>query len=279
MPDGAVIPIWGFAQNTGTGCGAAQLPGPVVEVTAGDTVTVKLSNELAENVSILFRGQDLLPDLQGVPSGTTKAYRFTATNPGAYLYEAGMNLGIQGPMGLYGALIVRPTTPGQAYDDPSTAFDQAAVLVLSEIDPNLNANPAGFDRLAYHPTYWLINGRAYPQTAQIGAAAGDRVLLRYLNASSSHLSMSLLGMHQRVIAKDADPLAHPYEVADETIASGQTVDTLAVVPSGGPFPLYSRQMYLTNGALPAGASVHATGGMLTFVGNAAAAVPQVAVSE
>ena len=41
-------------------------------------------------------------------------------------------------MGLYGALVVRPATAGQAYDDAATAFDDEAVLVLSEIDPALN---------------------------------------------------------------------------------------------------------------------------------------------
>ena len=44
-------------------------------------------------------------------------------------------------MGLYGILIVRPATAGQAYDsDPSasSAYNDEATLVLSEIDPALN---------------------------------------------------------------------------------------------------------------------------------------------
>ena len=34
----------------------------------------------------------------------------------------------------------------------------------------------------YLATYWLINGKAYPDTAPITATAGQRVLLRYVNA-------------------------------------------------------------------------------------------------
>ena len=32
MPDGATPTIWGFALDTGAGCGAAQLPGPQIEL-------------------------------------------------------------------------------------------------------------------------------------------------------------------------------------------------------------------------------------------------------
>mgnify|MGYP003693686519 CR=1 FL=1 len=32
---------------------------------------------------------------------------------------------------------------------------------------------------SYQATYWLINGKAYPDTAGITATAGQRVLLRY----------------------------------------------------------------------------------------------------
>ena len=38
---------------------------------------------------------------------------------------------------MHGALIIRPSVAGQAYDSPTTAYDDEAVLVLSEIDPAL----------------------------------------------------------------------------------------------------------------------------------------------
>ena len=101
-------------------------------------------------------------------------------------------------MGLYGALVVHSATAGQAYGIAVTAYDVEAPLVLSAIDPAFNADPDTFDMTNYLATYWLINGKAYPDTAPIAATAGQRVLLRYLNAGYDNTSMTLLGMHQRV---------------------------------------------------------------------------------
>ena len=51
----------------------------------------------------------------------TVTYTFTASQPGTYLYESGTNPHKQVHMGLYGALVVRPTGtgfgPNFAYND------------------------------------------------------------------------------------------------------------------------------------------------------------------
>lgn len=271
LPDSTLVDIWGFAlKPTAVSCTddsvAAQLPGPVLEVTAGDHLTITLHNALAENVSISFPGQNLMPDTVGAAPDGTVTYTFTAANPGTYLYESGTFGGtssaIQVAMGLYGALIVRPSTPAQAYDTPDSAYDVEAVLVLSEIDPALHANPGAFNLLDYAPKYWLINGKAYPSIPSIPVKQWQRVLLRYLNAALSNHTMTLLGMHQRVIATDAYPLNYPYEAVALNTASGQTWDTIATIPAGtevgSMFPLYNRNLYVTNaGSFP--------GGMTTFI--------------
>jgi FtsP/CotA-like multicopper oxidase with cupredoxin domain len=170
-------------------------------------------------------------------------------------------------MGLYGALVVRSNTAGQAYDTASSAFDREATLVLSDIDPAFNANPGGFDMHAYNASYWLINGKAYPQTAPIQAAAGEKVLLRYVNAGHDNTTMTLLGMHENVLARDANLLANPFDADAETIPAGETEDAIATVPAGSSglpngFPLYNRQLHLGNGA-PADST--SLGGQLTFI--------------
>jgi FtsP/CotA-like multicopper oxidase with cupredoxin domain len=261
LPGGVLVPIWGFSLGSGGSCAPAQLPGPMLEAVAGDIVTINLTNNLdTENVSLVFPGQTLPPDTVGVAPGATASYTFTAASSGAFLYETGVNTQIQLPMGLYGAFVVRPLgSPGQAYPDPSTAFDVERALVLSEIDTDLNAAPDTFAPLDWDPEYWLLNGEAYPETDAIVATPGQRVLLRYLNAGQDHHTMTLLGMRQRVIARDAfQPVVTPDLIA-ETIASGSAVDAIATVPaSGASFPIYSRQLNLTNGpTFP--------GGMLTFV--------------
>jgi FtsP/CotA-like multicopper oxidase with cupredoxin domain len=267
LPDSTSVNVWGFVDTGGGTCTTGlvnSLPGPELRVNAGDSVTINLTNALAENVSILIPGQNVAAtgDVAGTFTAEaganvgTATYSFTAQE-GTYLYESGTNASIQIPMGLYGALIVDSGVTGQAY---SYAFDQEAVLLLSEIDPNLNANPGGFDLLDYHPTYWLINGVAYPNTAPITASPGERVLLRYLNAGFVHPSMTLLGAYQRVIAKEAYALTNPFDVVAETIPAGTTADMIVDTTGLGEMSvaLYNRNMYVTNGdAYP--------GGMLTFL--------------
>jgi hypothetical protein len=287
----AGVDIWGFALDDGD-CGApAGLPGPVLgldtpAITAGDTVTIHLTNvNVPENVSVVIPGLTAAdpPDTVGVAAGDSTSYVFQASAPGTYLYQTGAqsDAGQVGlPMGLYGALVVRSATAGRAYDDPWTAYDSEAVLVLSEVDPALHADPAGSGcpgakdncrLLDYHPTYWLINGKAHPDTAPITAVSGDRLLLRYANAGSLHHGMELLGAHQRVVAKDAFA-GYPYDVVAETIPSGATLDAITVpcvLAGDAQLPLASANMHVTNGnASP--------GGMLTFVNLTGSACPAAA---
>ena len=197
---------------------------------------------------------------------------FTASAPGTYLYQSGGDSGRQEAMGLAGALIVRSSTAGQAYDTASTAYDvDEPSLVLGAVDPKFNAAPDTFDMYSYHATYWLINGKAYPDTAGITATAGQRVLLRYVNAGFDNTSMALLGMHEHVVARDAHLLNNPFDANAETIPAGATEDAIATVPAGAApsthgFPLYNRQLHVTNGDQTAPNPVPATGGgMLTFI--------------
>ena len=265
MPDGVQIPIWGYTLGVCAGA-PAELPGPVLEVDQGDVVTINLYSNLGEVTSLQILGQGLPLDTVGVQPGQGKPYTFTATQPGTYLYEAGVmtNGRVQSPMGMYGALIVRPLTANQAYDDASTAYASEAVLVLSEIDPNLNANPGSFANLRnFVPKYKLINGKAYPQpqTVPLTATVGDRVLLRYVNAGQEYHSMTALGMNQTVVAEDGNLLPHSYTIAAQSIPPGVTLDALVTMPvgDGAQYPIYDGGLVLkSNGA-------GGYTGMLTFL--------------
>jgi FtsP/CotA-like multicopper oxidase with cupredoxin domain len=280
-PVGSVsVPIWGFGiPSTPGDCSTAtaSLPGPVLSVNEGDDVTITVTNALPPDptpatdgttdhvVSLEIPGVSLAAGDVDAAVGETATISFHAGAPGTYLYESAGDSGRQEAMGLYGALIVRPATAGQAYDAASSAYDVESILVLSQVDPDFNAAPDTFDMNEYLATYWLIDGKSYPDTASVTAGSGERVLLRYLNAGYDNTSMSLLGMHQRVLARDARLLGNPFLAATETIPAGGTEDAIALVPSTAPpsadgFALFNRNLHVTNG--------HAagTGGMLTFIG-------------
>ena len=77
---------------------------------------------------------------------------------------------VQVRMGLFGALIVRPAMGANfMYDRADSQFDPDTefMLLLSEIDPYLNAKVlkgTAFNMNLYHPRYWLINGRGFPDS-------------------------------------------------------------------------------------------------------------------
>lgn len=200
MADGNQIYMWSYAE----GKDDFQHPGPNLCVQQGDTVTIVLHNELPEDTSIVFPGQyDVLAngepvqpqfDAQGTmtsfapvaeANGGTMTYSFVAEEPGTYVYQSGTNPAVQTQMGLFGALIVRPTQvaapfdatldelgmaqPLLAYNDLSTAFnpDTEYLMMLSEIDPLLHrAVELGqpYDMNDYNARYYLINGRTFPDT-------------------------------------------------------------------------------------------------------------------
>ncbi|MCV2393291.1 multicopper oxidase domain-containing protein, partial [Actinotalea sp. M2MS4P-6] len=260
---GQSVTVWGYST---TNAAVTAPGGPTLVVDQGDTVDITLYNELTEPTALYVGGQVMVPDRTGVAPAGSKTYSFTADLPGTYLYEAGPvpNAEHQVAMGLYGALIVRPATAGQAYDAASTAYDDEAVLVLSEIDPALNnrADPATFDMRNYAPRYFLVNGKAYPDTDAIATQAGHTVLLRYVNAGSLYHSMAVLGADQSVIALDGNPLTYAHDYVAETFGPGQTADALVLAPNSSDdatVPVYDGSLLLHNSNL-AGA-----GGMVTFL--------------
>ncbi|MBB5630910.1 multicopper oxidase domain-containing protein [Sphaerisporangium krabiense] len=248
LPGPVTVNVWGFARaGSGGSCAGVtpSVPGPVLTAGQGDQVSVVLRNTLDTPVSLEIPGVSFGQGARvtAPPDGTATA-TFTASAPGTYLYQGTER---QLPMGLYGALIVRPAVAGRAYEPASTAYDREAPLVLSAIDPAFNAAPLSADLYRYAPKFWLVNGKAYPDTDPVhGVAPGTKVLLRYLNAGFDNTTMRLLGAYERVIARDARPLAAPFDATAETIPAGGTEDAVVTVPASGTrFPLYNRQLHKT----------------------------------
>lgn len=275
LPGGSSVPIWGFSA---TAAGPVGLPGPVLTATVGDTVTVTVHNGLpaaAGALSLAVPGVSTGPDdTTGVPAGSTVTVRLGARRPGSFVYEAGHTAAgaRQAAMGLVGALVVKPPAPAAggdllAYGD-GTSYQDEAVLVLSEVDPALNAAPTTFDLRGFAPKYRLVNGHAYPEIPPIATDRGRKVLIRYVNAGLATHSMALLGADQTVLAHGGHPLAYSYGVVAESVTPGDTADLLAHVPADGEakYAVYEAAGRLDNASQRVGTSqVQAFGGMLTFL--------------
>jgi FtsP/CotA-like multicopper oxidase with cupredoxin domain len=186
QPDGALVYSWGYGCEgaptafapsaiSNAFCSTMQIPGPTLIVTQGQTVTVTLTNHLptaAGNTSILFPGFDVattggVPGLltaEAAPGGSV-TYTFTATTPGTRAYYSGTQGDLQVEMGLYGAIIVVPSSipsgctsglPSQnrsaqvargetdfrlaaaAYNHPKACYDREYLFQFSEMDPKIH---------------------------------------------------------------------------------------------------------------------------------------------
>ena len=274
LPDGNTAFMWGYS----SGFDAFQHPGPVLCVHEGDMVTVILHNTLPESSSIVFPGQDDVR-ADGVPSqpqvdGTgmmstlapgaaadngTVTYTFTASHAGTFLYESGTNPEKQVRMGLFGALIVRPTLgDAYAYDSTDSQFtaSEEFMVLLSEIDPYQHqAVEQGktFNPNNYKARYWLINGRGYPDSIADNGASwmpsqpyGSLAtvkpfdatthplpgLARYLSVGSEDYPFHPHGNNGLVVGRDGRPLksAAGDDLSMEkfaiNIGPGQTWDVL-----------------------------------------------------
>jgi FtsP/CotA-like multicopper oxidase with cupredoxin domain len=189
-PDGNSVFMWSYAKNPGS----FQVPGPVLCVNEGDTVTITLTNNLPdppgaalpENTSMIFPGQIGVTTSGGVPGlitaeatpgGGTVTYSFVASEPGTYLYESGTNPHKQVHMGLYGVLVVRPAMgPAYAYNDAATKFDpdREYLILIHDIDPSLHQKVErgkAYDVTLKHDRYWTVNGRSFPDSIADNFAA------------------------------------------------------------------------------------------------------------
>lgn len=265
VSDGGSIYMWGYSAPNGS---TMQLPGPTLIVPEGQLITVTLNNDLpnaAGNTSIVFPGHEVSfsggvdGDLtQEAAPGGSVTYTFTAGQPGTYQYHSGSQPDLQVEMGLYGTLIVRPSMPvpagmaGCAYNHVDSCYDREFLYVLSEIDLDIHeeaAQQAGSEGQivmplgAYVSEYWLMNGRAAPDTmAPDNATAlptqpygslttmhpGEKLLVRLVGAGREMHPFHTHGNHVRVLAHDGRMMLT--ETTDSL--AGPTLFTIPTLPGG-----------------------------------------------
>jgi hypothetical protein len=152
-----------------------------------------------------------------------------------------------------------------AYMADSVSYNYDAVLVYSTIDPILNANPAtyGGARVSNNtiavadegfvygwlPQYFLINGKAYPDTGIVGAGvvSPSNLLLRFVNAGLDTVVPTLDGgLYMDVVAEDGN-LCRWRSASTASSCSLARPSTRWSPSATRPHALYDRALNLTNG--------------------------------
>jgi len=278
MPDMNTMYMWSYGPGSVASDASFQHPGPTLCVNQGDVVTVKVTNSLPVTynlrTSMVFPGQEgvqvvnldttttpVAPEpannslTNSVATGDSITYTFTASKPGTFIYESGTDPKTQVTMGLFGALIVRPTL-GAAYvynrSDSDFVSTQEFMALLSEVDPFQHeawaasaALGQNFNMNNYRARYWLINGRGFPDSiadndapwlpAQpYGALARiyptTQSVERFINVGTEEYPFHPHGQNGLVIGRDGNPLEGPtgqdlsFEKFDVNIGPGQTWD-------------------------------------------------------
>ena len=241
-----------------------------------------------------------------VAAGSSANLTWTAVNlrPGTYLIQSGTQPSIQGPMGLYGVLVVTDANyPGQT-------FDKDVALLLSEIDPLQNAavdtavRTEGFsDALVwsgqtgkcgdptvhtcyppavnYSPRYYLINGVSFDRSNSAGsalavdaAATQGRVLLRFVNAGLRMHVPSVVGANMTLLAEDGNKLPGVPKVQSSLfLAAGKTYD-VTIQPKQTTAGSYDPATYAVfDRALGLSTNNQRDGGMQTYINVAGGAAP------
>jgi len=204
------------------------VPGPTIVVNQGDTIVFTLYNDdplMAHSIDFHAAQVNWATDYAPVPPGRSETFNFTVEYPGIFMYHCGtppvlLHIG----NGMYGAIIVNPSTPLPAA--PGGTY----VLIQSEFYLNSQSGPGGIyagnysDMLKGNPNYVVFNGKANQYVASpLSVAPNELVRLYILDAGPNQWSaFHVIGALMDTVYVDGNPA---------NVEHG--IQTLSIPPSGG----------------------------------------------
>lgn len=225
---GKSIEAWGFNK---------QVPGPELKANIGDTVVVKLTNNLSEPTTIHWHGIRLDAGMDGTDAvqkqvlpGETFEYRFVVPDAGTFWYHSHANETVQMERGMYGALIVEDSAE-EIVTDAERVFiiDDMKLSAEGEFTKPRWFIPRIVERHdGRQGDTLLINGKVNPT---IQMFAGHRERWRFINASSArYFVLNLGGREFSIVGTDGGLLESPRPVKSQLITPGERFDIIV-----GPF--------------------------------------------
>lgn len=218
---GASVPFWGYRDCSGGGMGgggmgSATVPGPILEIGAGDTLNLSLNINMMtpqeaapyNGHTIHLHGADVQSMEDGVPetngnavNGDTYTWSPSAGHEGSYPYHCHVHTVLHLEMGMYGAIIVRPRDAAGNFlnrlnQNAATAYDYSQVYVLSTVDSAYHTARGDSTVFAdYNPDYFLLDGKegktASAPALTLAAAKGKKVALRLIGMHSTNSTFQI----------------------------------------------------------------------------------------
>jgi len=231
-----------------------QVPGPELRVREGDLVRVIFTNNLPEPTTIHWHGVNVPTSMDGVPDisqppvppGGTFTYEFVAMPAGTRWYHAHFAEHKQLQLGLYAPLIIEPRDVDTRYDrDYTITFGEWSPDALhpDQNQPNGGMSSMMGDDMMSTPdnpnVIFTVNGKASPAAPSLPVRQGERVGLRFINASAMEKHVIRLKGHMMKITHvDGNPLSPPREVDAIEIGAGERYDVEVTANNSGVWALY-----------------------------------------
>ena len=231
------------------------VPGPVIELTAGDQVSLTLRNRLAESTTVHWHGLPVAPEFDGHPrqaiapgNDFVACWQLPADWYGTYWYHPHPHgrTARQAAMGLAGAVLARDPA------DPLAGLPES-LLVISD-----QRFDTGNQVAAHTLADWmdgregdvvLVNGQHRPR---LTVAPGETRRLRVVNACAArYLRLAVPGARLVRVASDGGWLPAPQPVGDYLLVPGERSEFVVTFPhhAGTPLTLvslpYARQKMMS----------------------------------
>ena len=237
-----------FAGKTATTWGYnGSLLGPAVKLSKGQSVTVDIHNQLAEETTLHWHGLEIPGEVDGgpqgiIPAGGKRSVTFTPDQRAAtcwfHPHQHGKT-GHQVAMGLAGLVLIEDEEIRKLMLPKQWGIDDVPVIIQDkqfsadgQVDYQLDIMTAA---VGWFGDTLLTNGAIYPQHA----APRGWLRLRLLNGCNAR-SLNIAASDNRplyVIASDGGLLAEPVKVTELPMLMGERFEVLVDVSDGKAFDL------------------------------------------
>ena len=248
------------------------VPGPLLRLREGRTVTLDVRNELTTDSSIHWHGLLVPTDMDGVPGlsyagigpGQTYRYHFDVIQNGTYWYHSHSDL--QEQSGVYGPMIIDPIDPEPfrfdrefvvllsdwTFDDPQAVLanlkkrddyynGRRPLRDLGSMWSQMRMSPSDISDVTGLTYTYLMNG--YDAAANWTGLfePGERVRLRFINAAAmTFFNVRIPGLDMTIVQADGQNV-DPITVAEFQIGVAETYDAI-VTPGDGAHTLMAESM-------------------------------------
>lgn len=235
---GKTATTWGYNGN---------LLGPAVKLNKGQSVTVDIHNQLAEETTLHWHGLEIPGEVDGgpqgiIPAGGKRSVTFTPDQRAAtcwfHPHQHGKT-GRQVAMGLAGLVLIEDEEIRKLLLPKQWGIDDVPVIIQDkqfsadgQVDYRLDIMTAA---VGWFGDTLLTNGAIYPQHA----APRGWLRLRLLNGCNAR-SLNIAASDNRplyVIASDGGLLAEPVKVTELPMLMGERFEVLVDVSDGKAFDL------------------------------------------